>query len=263
MRNNISTIITLYRTPLNKLENLKFYKKLNLHIFEQENNNKKDLKKILNFKFQYFFSQTNIGLSKSSNILLNEINTTYGLFTQADVSLDKNTINELKKVLKKNKKIIFATPNFKKKKFKKKIVFVKKINAACILFDVKKLKKIGFFDEDFFLYWEDIDLMNKINRSKYKMAIARDANAKHTISQSSEDSRTVVYIRNKNYIYGELTYDYKQKRIRFIKIIRKFNQNFFLFFFNIARFQFNKSIINFAYIIGIAKFLRFYLTRQI
>ena len=28
--------------------------------------------------------------------------------------------------------------------------------------DVDKLKKIGFFDEDYFLYWEDIDLIKKL-----------------------------------------------------------------------------------------------------
>ena len=36
-----------------------------------------------------------------------------------------------------------------------------------MLCDVKKLKKIGFFDEDFFLYWEDIDLIERINNSKF------------------------------------------------------------------------------------------------
>ena len=35
---NLSTIITLYKTPLKKQKNLKVYKNYNLHIFEQEGN---------------------------------------------------------------------------------------------------------------------------------------------------------------------------------------------------------------------------------
>ena len=37
--------------------------------------------------------------------------------------------------------------------------------------DVKKLKKIGFFDEDYFLYWEDIDLMKKLIVSNIKWSL--------------------------------------------------------------------------------------------
>ena len=31
-----------------------------------------------------------------------------------------------------------------------------------MLCDLKKVKKLGFFDENFFLYWEDIDLMENL-----------------------------------------------------------------------------------------------------
>ena len=38
MIKNISTILTLYKTPLNKLHNLKQYKDFRLFLFEQEGN---------------------------------------------------------------------------------------------------------------------------------------------------------------------------------------------------------------------------------
>ena len=109
----------------------------------------------MNFKFRYYFSKRNIGLSKASNFLLSKINSKFLLFTQPDISIKKKDILNLKKIFKVNKNIIFVTPEIlqKKKSSKKnryKVKFTKKIKAACILCDVKKLKKIGFFDEDFF-----------------------------------------------------------------------------------------------------------------
>ena len=73
-------------------------------------------------------------------------------------------------MIKRKKETILITPNLSKKKNNKSFEYVKNIDAACVLFDVEKMKKIGFFDEDYFLYWEDIDLIQRINNSKYKIA---------------------------------------------------------------------------------------------
>ena len=267
MNKNISTIITLYKTPNDKLFNLKKYRNFPLFLFEQEGslNSKDIIKKKLKFKFNYYFSKKNIGLSKASNFLLKRVKTKYLLFTQADISIDYNSVLNLKKFFKKDKKIIFVTPqiNNRKKilKKKKEYSYVKKIKAACILCDVKKLKKIGFFDEDYFLYWEDIDLMNKVNRSKYKMVLSNNVYAKHSSSQSSKNNYKTLYLRRSNFIYGELLYDLKHKRLRGIKIIRKIIQNFFLFFFNIIKIQLKESLINFFNLCGVFKFILFYLNK--
>ena len=121
--------------------------------------------------------------------------------------------------------------------------------------DAYKLKEIGFFDEDYFLYWEDIDLMKKVNNTKYKMVVAKNIFAKHYSSQSSEDTFKIQFLRKSNFMYGELLYDFKHREIRYIKISRKFVQNVFLFFFNLLFFDLKRSIINLASLIGILKFI--------
>ena len=267
MIKNISTILTLYKTPLNKLDNLKQYKDFNLFLFEQEGSklSKKRLRKILKFKFKYYFSKKNIGLSKASNFLLSRVKSKYLLFTQPDILIKKREILNLQKIFRINKNIIFVTPNmFQKKKDKKnKIRYTKKIKAACILCDVEKLKKIGFFDEDFFLYWEDIDLMERINQSKYKMVIANNIYANHHSSQSSENSLKTEHIRKLNFMFGELVYDLKYKKFRFIKIIRKIIQNLVLFSFNLIRFQLQDSLNNFSTLCGLIKFILYYCKKKI
>lgn len=264
MKNNITTIITLYRTPLDKLKNLKLYKSLKLIIFEQEGSetSKRNIQRILKRKFKYYYSKKNIGLTKSSNYLLTKVKTKYLLFTQADILINQNSIFNLLKIFKKDKNIIFVTPRISIKKNlnkKKKISFVKNIKAACMLCDVKKLKKIKFFDEDYFLYWEDIDLIKRVNDSKYKMVLANNIFANHDSSQSTQDSIKTLYLRTSNYIYGELIFDLKHKKFKTLKILRKIFKNIILFFYNFLQLKLTDSYKNLFILYGIIKFLIYYL----
>jgi len=259
----ISVILTLYKTPIEKLNNLNLYKKFPLIVFDQEGSlkEKKKIKKVLKRNFRYYFSKQNIGLSCASNYLLKKVRTKYMVFTQPDIIIDEKSILNLTKIFKKDKEIIFVTPVITKgssNSRQKKIFYKKKIKAACMICDVKKLKKIGFFDEDYFLYWEDIDLMKKINSSNYKMVVASYIFAKHASSQSSENNLKTEYIRSSNFIYGELVFDYKHKKLRVVKIFRKILQNLIFFFFNLIKFQLKKSIINLSIIFGILKFVLYY-----
>ena len=79
----------------------------------------------------------------------------------------------------------------------------------------------------------------------------------HKNSKSSIDNLQIDIIRNKNFILGEMLYDYKVKKIRKLKIIRKLLQNLFFLFFNIFSFKLKASVISLAKISGILIFLRF------
>ena len=125
--------------------------------------------------------------------------------------------------------------------------------------DVDKLKKIGFFDEDYFLYWEDIDLIKKINESNFKMVLANNIFAKHDSSQSSEQNFKTNYLRNSNYVYGEFVYDFKNKKLKIVKISRKLLQNFLLLFINLLSLNFKNSLLRIYILIGILKFILYYI----
>ena len=263
---DITVIVTLYKTPIKKLYTLIQYKNFKNIIFNQESNSyfKKKLKKILGFEFRYYFSQKNIGLSKASNFLLSKVNTKFCLFTQADVIIEENEIKKLEKILSKKKDTIFVAPNFKTKSKNKlqKYNYVKKLDIACVLVDVKKLKKIGFFDEDFFLYWEDIYLIYKINKSNYKMIEANNIKAYHDNSSSTLKNLNIKFIRDSNFKYGELLYDYKLYKLRQIKITRQLFQNLVFFIIRVFLFKRKKYLVNLANIYGILKFFMFLINKK-
>ena len=267
MESNITVILTLYKTPIIKIKNLNQYQNYKILIFDQntDGSNKKKIKKILSHKFKYFYSPKNIGLSKSSNFLLSKVKTKYCLFTQPDININKNSIEALKRAMKKEKNVIFSVPNYSKNNIKLKHnnkhllpKKVRNINMACMLCDVNKLNKIGFFDEDFFLYWEDIFLMRKINLSNYKMIKVNNSYANHDGSKSSIDNKRTKYIRDVNFMYGELLYDYKVGKLRLVKVCRKVIQNLLLFFFNITVFQLKEVLKCISKMHGVLKFIKFY-----
>tara|TARA_B100001063_G_scaffold241351_1_gene268088 strand:- start:376 stop:1176 length:801 start_codon:yes stop_codon:yes gene_type:complete len=263
MNRDITIIITLYKTPIKVLKNLEQYRNFKVLIFEQEGSldSKKKLGESLNINFNYYYSKKNIGLSKASNILLKKVKTKYCVFTQADIEISFKSIIALKKHMLINKNIIIVGPNFKKNKIVKNFEFVKKINTACLFIDVKKMKKIGFFDEDFFLYWEDIELIDRINLTNYRILKVNNIFANHYISQSSIKDNKTEFLRAQNLIFGELLYDYKNKKLRFIKIIRKIIKVSSIISVNIFILRLKSSLINLGYLTGIIKFVKFYLRK--
>ena len=166
---------------------------------------------------------------------------------------------------KKKAAIVIPSINNKKSLLKdeKKILEVRNIIGATFLSDKKKFTELGMFDEDFFFYWEDMELSNRINKSNYQMFLNKRSKAIHKNSKSSVDSLKIDIIRNKNFIFGEMLYDYKVKKIRKLKIIRKLLQNLFFLFFNIFSFKLKASVISLAKISGILLFLKFYIKKII
>ena len=96
MKSDLSIIITLFKTPVDKLKTLNQYKNHPILIFDQATkNNSEQISKILNAEFEYFHSEKNLGLSKSTNFLISKVKTKYFLFTQADIKIDEVSIDNL------------------------------------------------------------------------------------------------------------------------------------------------------------------------
>lgn len=267
---DLTVIITLYKTPSNQLLNLKNYKGLKLLIVNQSPD-KKIEKKLSNYfgdQLAYYEFDKNIGLSKSSNFLLKKVKTKFCLFTQADINISISSIKKLYKFIK-NSQFIFVGPKIfnKKKKIKyepkerNNYEVVKKLDASLLMMNTKRLKKIGFFDDDFFLYWEDVFLMKKINSSGNKMAKLNNVYAYHLGESSTRKNFRIDFLRWSNYRFGEYLYEFKTRRFKPIKIIRRLILNLIFLILYILSFNFKKFNKSCAEIMGIMKFIKFFLKK--
>ena len=265
MKSDLSIVITLFKTPVDKLKTLNQYKNHTILIFDQATkNNSEQISKTLDSEFEYFYSEKNLGLCKSTNFLISKVKTKYFLFTQADIEIDEISIENLIKGMNLRKDIIFAGPVFnstknlnEKDQLKEKYELKSKLDASIMICDIEKVKQISFFDEDFFLYWEDKDLMERINKSNFKMIQILNSFVIHDGGKSTLDSTRVKFIRRINFKYGELLFDLKHKKLRIIKILRQIFQNIIFIPLNLITLNKSKIIENISQLLGILKFIKF------
>lgn len=262
--NDITVVVILYNTPLKKIINLKQYENFKLIILEQGSSttSKKKIKEILGFKFQYYYSKKNLGLAKGINFLIKKTKTKYCLITEPDVFIEPKSIIKLKKTILFNKNYLLVGPSYNKKLILKKSKITKNIDLSCVFFETKKLIKFNFYDENFFFFWTDIDLIKRVNNSNFKMVIAKNSFAKHNMSSSSDTLINVNYLRDKSFKYGELIFDYKYNNLRFLKISRQLFQNLLSVILNLILFNQKKIIRNIGYTAGIVNFCFFYFKKK-
>ena len=70
-----------------------------------------------------------------------------------------------------------------------KLASVDRLPGCCMMIRPSSLNSIGLLDENYFLYWEEIDWSLRALRKKYKLFIARDIVAKH----KSNDENLKIY----------------------------------------------------------------------
>jgi GT2 family glycosyltransferase len=148
----------------------------------------------------------------------------------------------------------------KKKETKnKKDTFKEKKNAigAIFLSEKKKFQDIGMFDENYFFYWEDVDLSKRINKSEYKIFLNSNSQAIHANSRSTKLNLNSEFIRSSNFKFGEYYFQYKYDKLKLIKVIREPINNLIMILFFLLVFKFKKALYKFFQLVGIFVFFKF------
>ena len=258
--NDITIIILLYHTPKKLIQNIKNYEDFKLIILDQSNDfdTKKYLLKRYKNIIHYELSDKNLGFSKAQNFLINKVKTKYFFSTQPDIFIQKKNILKLKKLLQKNKNNLIAVPNINETyKILKKHIKIKEMIGASFMSKTSEFKKFGMFDERFFFYWEDIDLNERINKSKFSILTDSTCKAYHLSGKSTKDSLKSRYIRNVNFRFGEYLYLYKYNKFRILKLSREILLNILRLFLNLILLKFSYVEKNLFNLIGIFKFISF------
>ena len=256
---DISIILLLYKTPKKLLKNLENYRNFKILILDQSND--KELKNWVKNKFkkiQFFGSlDKNVGFAKGINFLVKKVKTKFFLCTQPDVLISDNSIKILKNTLVSNNNCIISVPYINPSKRKKGKKVVNNFYGGIFMADKSKFLKMKMFDENFFFYWEDMDLSNRIKKTRYKIITNFDASAKHFYGSSSSFSVSSLFIRSSNFKFGEYLFQNKNNKLRIIKILRQLIMLLPISTFYLLTLRPIKSLEKFFNFIEILKFLLF------
>jgi len=215
------------------LKNINHFKQ----IFILDNSNDANLE--IKIKSQYpniffFKSKYNLGYSRGHNFLLKMVKTKYALLISPDVIFDFEEFSKIHyadRFLNGDYAVLAPyDPNSLKKNYGFNSRIAKSVNQSIYSVDyvhgffmfmnVMKIKSVGFFDKNFFLYNEDIDLCNRIKLSNEKIYIIKNLKVSHISSASSDIgneyykckdwhwmwSKFYLYKKNKGYFYAFLNY---------------------------------------------------------
>ena len=196
-------IIVAYNPDKKKFQN--FLKKIGnknkiLIVNNSENNNFKDIK---------FSNKTKILKSKNNgngagiNLALRKCKTKFAIYSDIDVKFKNNFIKKFIQFSRKVKNFTILVPNHGNLNFKKKIIEKYDGEASMMLFDVNKLKKVDFFDEKFFLYYEEIDLLHRLKKNNLKSFFIGNLKIKHIRASSIEnESIRIQNLRSWHYMWS-------------------------------------------------------------
>ena len=210
------------------------------------------------------FPKENLGNGGGINEGLKFVNTKYAFYLDIDTSLKKDTLEQLYLHANKIENFSILGPSvinfdYKEEYFEKKneINKVHRMNfmtGCALFFNVNTIKKIGCFDENIFLYYEENDLYLRCKKENKPIFLIENAKIDHQ-GNSSVDSTFEDEIEvNRNWHLMWSTFYFHKKHFGLIKAYEK---TLFKFFSGLLKFIFyilinkKKKSIYFARVSGI------------
>ena len=189
-----------------------------------ENSDNQDTKKKIEKEFdnvKCILTGGNLGYGKANNIGLKEVKTKYALILNPDTTLFESTLENLIEATKEIPEFAIMAPYQQERMIEKKkdnLQFlspkqVKSVKGFAMLLNLIEFKDIGFFDEVFFLYFEDIDLCRRVDKKNKKIYLIPSVHINHLGGKSSKDSIDIEreLTRNWHWMWSTFTYHKKYK----------------------------------------------------
>ena len=210
----------------------------NLHLAEQFKNNY-NLRVILN---------KNMGYGQAINLGLSKVDTNYVFLISPDVLLGSNTLQsvfEAIDILKNDFTVI--GPTITQSNDKRSLITEEDISSGhAMLINLDKTKNRKLFDENFFLFYEDIDFCIEIKKNNGKIYTVGNCDVKHYGKNSTKYSFEVEVLRNYHYYWSHFYFHKKHNGVllAYINSSKKFFGSLSQYFFAIILFKQKKRYMN-------------------
>jgi GT2 family glycosyltransferase len=242
MKSSTTAIIVSYKSKW-IIENCIKSIESNTRIIVVENSNDHKLKKFLEKKYNNLkvIINNNNGFGNAANVGGLQAKTKYLLFLGPDTVLENKAINNITKIAKSfdNNFGAILPSDFNKKV--KIISEIKKSRGAALIFIKRDIfLKVGLFDENFFLYYEDNDLLERLLKNKQKIYEV-PIQFKHSYGSHDKKYHELIEInRHWHYMWSKFHF-YTKKENYFFAMLYTLPTFIRCFFRLIINYFFNKK----------------------
>lgn len=260
MKNLLTIIIVSFHSE-NIIENaIKSINRKKYKILVIDNANSLNLKKKLEDKYKNITvlnSKENLGFGRSINLAIKKIKTPFSFYLSADAILKKKSLEHIIDYAVKNNDWIILTPsifntptskiNIIKKNYKKDIDSINFTQGCAFFFDNKVIKKIGGFDENIFLYYEDNDFFFRCLK-KNKILVINKALVFHKGNSSVDKKFNYEIELNRNWHLMWSKFYFYKKNFSIITAYKKTLRSFFSSLIKIIYYKFINKKKYFIYL---------------
>ena len=195
----------------------------NIKIIIVENSENIHIKNYLENKFsnvEVIVAKENLGYGKGNNLGISKANTQYVFILNPDTTLEDNCLEELYKAqLILQDDFAILAPNFlnnygyflnKNSDYRNQnLLEVDYVKGFAMLINLKKVNFEKIFDENFFLFLEEIDLCKRIKNDGGKIFVVQESKVQHSAKKASGDSLNIELCRNWHWMWSLFYYNHK------------------------------------------------------
>ena len=156
-----------------------------------------------------------MGYGAGNNLGLSKVKTNFALIINPDVNLKDNSLDNFFLTINKIGDFGIIAPLSRSEKYEnfnfdtdKEIKEVDYVKGFAMFMNMKNFKKVGFFDENFFLYFEEIDLCKRLQNNKIKVYIDPSIEVSHLggTSHDVEINKPMELSRNWHWMWSSFYY---------------------------------------------------------
>ena len=220
------TIIMVSFYSQNLIEKVIDFFDKEINIIVVENSNSTQCKEFLENQYnnvKVILSEKNLGNGAGINIGLRNTTTKYAFYIDIDTEIHKDTIKNLIDATVKIDNFTILAPlvenyNYREIDYhediktnssnQKRMQFVP---GCAMFFNIEKIKQVGFFDENFFLFFEENDIYMRCHKNNHKIYLVKSAKIIHTGKKSVDQKfdENIELIRNWHLMWSKF-YFYKK-----------------------------------------------------
>ena len=193
----------------------------------------------------------NLGFSAGMNLGIKSSKTNYVFINSPDVIISNNSIEKLVDKISLIDNFALLGPTYLDESVNKNYHELKNSNSYKnlnlkevkwidnnFIINKSEINKIGFFDEDFFMYYENFDLCHRILENKKKMYVCSDIKFVHQGTNSTDQKFTSEVQLSKSWHYSWSKYFFFKKHYGIFFALKKIMPNFLrsikkIFYYNI------------------------------